>query len=81
VDCRRLLPWTITWAFSLWGAKVLQAGSYNLPQVPFWNGVFGCNIGAYFGGVASFSLHGWLWLAGALIGTPIGVKLRTRLKL
>ena len=22
---------------------------------------FGCNIGAYFGGIASFSLHGWLW--------------------
>ncbi len=22
---------------------------------------YGCNIGAYFGGIASFSLHGWLW--------------------
>lgn len=21
----------------------------------------GCNIGASFGGIASFSLHGWLW--------------------
>jgi len=37
---------------------------------------FGCNIGAYFSGIASTSLHGWLWLAGALLGTPIGVALR-----
>ncbi|MBM3217997.1 MAG: YeeE/YedE family protein [Candidatus Rokubacteria bacterium] len=39
---------------------------------------FGCNIGAYFSGIASTSLHGWLWLAGALLGTPIGVLLRRR---
>jgi hypothetical protein len=39
---------------------------------------FGCNIGAYFGGIASTSLHGWLWLAGALLGTPVGVALRRR---
>lgn len=37
---------------------------------------FGCNIGAYFSGIASTSLHGWVWLLGALLGTPIGVKLR-----
>ncbi len=37
---------------------------------------YGCNIGAYFGGVASFSLHGWLWAAMALIGTYGGLKLR-----
>ena len=36
---------------------------------------FGCNIGAYFSGIASTSVHGWVWLAGALIGTPIGVAL------
>jgi len=39
---------------------------------------FGCNIGAYFSGIASTSLHGWLWLAGALLGTPVGVALRRR---
>jgi uncharacterized membrane protein YedE/YeeE len=39
---------------------------------------FGCNIGAYFSGIASTSLHGWLWLAGALLGTPLGVALRRR---
>ncbi|QGK69468.1 YeeE/YedE family protein [Allosaccharopolyspora coralli] len=39
---------------------------------------YGCNIGAYFSGIASFSLHGWLWGALALIGTWIGLKLRPR---
>lgn len=37
---------------------------------------FGCNIGAYFGGIASFSLHGWLWGAVGLLGTVVGIKLR-----
>jgi len=37
---------------------------------------FGCNIGAYFGGIASTSLHGWLWGGAALLGTPVGVRLR-----
>lgn len=133
-------PWTITWAFTLWGGKVVQAVGYDLSAVPFWQGefqqaalaapvladvtsvmdfglvlgaflaaglagrfapkrripvgrvaaavigglllgygariAFGCNIGAYFGGVASTSLHGWLWGAAALLGTPIGVRLR-----
>ena len=136
-------PWTITWAFSLWGAKLLQAVGYEVSQIPFWAGAFqqqalarsvladsvsvmdfgvvlgaflaaglasrfapnfrlplrtvvialcgglmlgygariafGCNIGAYFSGIASTSLHGWLWLVGALLGTPIGVQLRKRL--
>jgi hypothetical protein len=133
-------PWTITWAFSLWGAKFLQAIGYDVSHMMFWTGAFqqqalsrsvladsvsvmdfgiilgaflaaglarcfalsmrisrrriitalfagvmmgygariafGCNIGAYFSGIASTSLHGWLWLAGALIGTPIGLKLQ-----
>ena len=40
---------------------------------------FGCNIGAYFSGIASTSLHGWLWLLAALFVTPLGVTLRARL--
>ena len=136
-------PWTITWAFTLAGAKVAAALGYDLSTVGFWSDgfpaealaaplvadetvvmdvgivlgallgaglagrfrldarvsaaravaaivgglllgygarvAFGCNIGAYFSGIASTSLHGWLWLAGALLGTPLGVALRRRL--
>jgi hypothetical protein len=36
----------------------------------------GCNIGAYFSGIASGSLHGYLWAVAALAGTWIGLKLR-----
>ena len=37
---------------------------------------FGCNIGAFVGGVASGSLHGWVWFAAALGGCVIGIRLR-----
>ncbi|MGG3893713.1 YeeE/YedE family protein [Geobacillus stearothermophilus] len=37
---------------------------------------FGCNIGAYFSGIASFSVHGWIWFVFAFLGSLIGVKLR-----
>lgn len=37
---------------------------------------FGCNIGAYFGGIASFSLHGWVWMIMALAGTFVALYLR-----
>lgn len=37
---------------------------------------YGCNIGAYFGGIASFSLHGWVWGAVAILGTVVGLKAR-----
>jgi hypothetical protein len=36
----------------------------------------GCNIGAYFSGIASFSLHGWIWGVMALLGTFVGLRLR-----
>jgi len=38
----------------------------------------GCNIGAFFSGIASTSLHGWLWIAAALPGNWIGARLRPR---
>ncbi len=41
----------------------------------------GCNISAYFSGVASGSLHGWLWLAAALPGNWLGTKLRPAFRL
>lgn len=37
---------------------------------------YGCNIGAYFSGIASGSLHGWLWLAAAFAGNIAGTQLR-----
>jgi len=37
---------------------------------------YGCNIGAFFSGIASTSLHGWLWIACALCGTWLGLRLR-----
>ncbi len=37
---------------------------------------FGCNIGAFFSGVASSSLHGWLWFVAALAGNWFGLRLR-----
>ncbi|MFM1880328.1 MAG: hypothetical protein RLZZ344_562 [Pseudomonadota bacterium] len=42
---------------------------------------FGCNIGGFLGGVASASLHGWVWFAMAFAGSMIGVRLRGRLGL
>jgi uncharacterized membrane protein YedE/YeeE len=133
-------PWSITWAFTLWGAKVARLFGWDPASVPFWNSGFqrdaleasvfadttslmdfgilagaflaaalagrfvfrlkqpigalaaavlgglamgygariayGCNIGAFFSGVASTSLHGWLWIAAALPGCWVGVKLR-----
>ncbi len=37
---------------------------------------YGCNIGAYFSGVASSSLHGWMWLIAAFAGSTIGIRIR-----
>ena len=37
---------------------------------------YGCNIGAYFSGIASGSAHGWLWLVAAFTGSSIGTRAR-----
>lgn len=37
---------------------------------------YGCNIGAYFSGIASGSLHGWVWLVAAFAGNVLGTRLR-----
>jgi hypothetical protein len=42
---------------------------------------YGCNIGSFFSGVASGSLHGWLWIICALPGNAIGILIRKNLKL
>ena len=40
---------------------------------------FGCNVGAYFSGISSGSVHGWVWFAAAFAGSTLGVRLRERL--
>ena len=133
-------PWSITWGFTLWGAKAALLLGWQPESSAFWQdgwqsdvlagsvlddttsmmdlaimlgalcaaslagrfaprwrmpwrsiaaallgGVaigygariaYGCNIGAFVSGVASGSLHGWLWIAAALPGTWIGLRLR-----
>jgi len=132
--------WGVTFAFALWGSKVLDAVGIEVLQWQFWQDpanlekfnagilaektsvmdfgiiigaliasaaagafvlhrrvpfklaagavigcilmgygariAFGCNIGAYFGGIASFSLHGWLWGIMAIASTVAGLALR-----
>ncbi|MBB6467344.1 hypothetical protein HNQ96_003223 [Aminobacter lissarensis] len=133
-------PWSVTFGFGLWGAKVAQAAGVPVETWAFWNwpgpakalgssvladvtsvmnfgiilgaalaaglagkfapkvhvtfasflaaaigGVlmgygarlsFGCNVGALFSGIASGSVHGWLWFASAFVGSLGGVALR-----
>jgi uncharacterized membrane protein YedE/YeeE len=133
-------PWSVTFGFTVWGAKVANLLGADLSRAEFWQwpgpkqalsdsilsdtasltnlgmifgamaaaagsrpfaraswppapslfaaaigGLlmgwgarlgFGCNIGAFVGGVASGSLHGWIWFAAALIGSSVGIKLR-----
>ncbi|MBU1305045.1 MAG: YeeE/YedE family protein [Alphaproteobacteria bacterium] len=133
-------PWSITYGFGLWGAKIAQAVGIDVASWEFWTwpaqakalnssvlqdvtsvmdfGIilgaalaaalagkfapkaalplgsllaaiigglimgygarlsFGCNIGALFSGIASGSLHGWLWFAAAFGGSLVGVFAR-----
>ena len=42
---------------------------------------FGCNVGAFFSGISTGSLHGWVWFVAAFGGSMIGVRLRPHLGL
>ena len=46
-----------------------------------WGGIVagGCNVSAYVSGIASGSLHGWVWIAAALPGNWLVVALGRRL--
>lgn len=37
---------------------------------------FGCNVGAFFSGISTGSLHGWAWFAAAFAGSAVGIRLR-----
>jgi uncharacterized membrane protein YedE/YeeE len=133
-------PWSITYGFGLWGAKIAQGVGIDVASWEFWTwpaqaqalqssvladtvsvmdfglvlgaavaaaiagkfapkakiplgsllaaivgGLlmgygarlsFGCNIGALFSGIATGSLHGWLWFAAAFVGSFFGIWLR-----
>ncbi|GAB4261920.1 MAG: YeeE/YedE family protein [Pararhodobacter sp.] len=36
----------------------------------------GCNVGAFFSGISTGSLHGWAWFAAAFAGSALGLRLR-----
>ena len=42
---------------------------------------FGCNVGAFFSGISTGSVHGWVWFAAAFLGSYVGIYLRPRLGL
>jgi len=39
---------------------------------------FGCNVGAMLSGIATGSLHGWIWVPVAFAGTLIGLRVRRK---
>ena len=133
-------PWSITFAFGLWGAKIYSALGGDVSTWAYWSAgypaqalqrpvladvtsvmdfgiilgamlaaalagkfapakridgrliaasvvgglllgygarlAFGCNIGGMFSGIASGSLHGWLWMVAGFAGTWVGVRIR-----
>ncbi|MDB6453609.1 YeeE/YedE thiosulfate transporter family protein [Falsirhodobacter sp. 20TX0035] len=42
---------------------------------------FGCNVGAFFSGISTGSLHGWAWFVAGFAGSLVGVRLRPLLGL
>ncbi len=137
-------PWGITFAFAVWGAKLLAGLGIDMGQFTYWSWpypaqvlersvltdvtsvmalglllgamaaaglagrfnagsqtklgmgnvsaavigglcmgygarlAFGCNIGAFFSGIATGSLHGWMWFVFGFLGSIVGVALRPR---
>jgi hypothetical protein len=42
---------------------------------------FGCNVGAMVSGISTGSLHGWVWVPVAFLGTLVGVRVRRRFRM
>jgi len=42
---------------------------------------YGCNIGAFLGGIVSGSMHGWWWLVWGFAGSLLGTRLRSVLEM
>ncbi|MBI1201999.1 MAG: YeeE/YedE family protein [Rhodopseudomonas sp.] len=133
-------PWSVTFGYTVWGAKIFNALGFDFSHAEFWQwpgpkhalsesvlsdtssltdfgmvfgamaaaaatkrfaatawppfksllaaaigGLlcgwgarlgFGCNIGAFIGGVASGSVHGWIWFVCAMAGSFVGIQFR-----
>ncbi|QOU04430.1 YeeE/YedE family protein [Pseudomonas fluorescens] len=133
-------PWSVTFAYNLWGAKLAAVFGLDVTQWEYWTWsmpnqalagpilaestsvtnfglilgallaaglsktfapvtriplgsalaaiiggllmgygarlAFGCNVGALFSGIASGSLHGWVWFVLAFIGSLAGIRTR-----
>jgi len=39
---------------------------------------YGCNIGAYLGGLVSGSLHGWVWMIAAFVGSALAIRIKSQ---
>lgn len=39
---------------------------------------YGCNIGAYLGGLVSGSMHGWWWLIFGFAGSALGIRVKLK---
>ncbi len=138
-------PWSVTWGFTLWGAKLAVLAGWDPMTSSFWssgfpynalqNSIFadttsvmnfgivggamlaaflsgklsfrlnltrrsfvsavigglvlgygarlayGCNIGAFFSGVASFSLHGWVWIIAAFSGNYLALRVNSLVRI
>jgi uncharacterized membrane protein YedE/YeeE len=37
---------------------------------------FGCKVGAFFSGLSTGSLHGWVWFVAAFAGSSLGIRRR-----
>lgn len=42
---------------------------------------YGCNIGAFFSGISSASLSGWVWFVSAFAGNLVGNKIKKKLSI
>jgi uncharacterized membrane protein YedE/YeeE len=116
-------PWSVTFGYTVWGAKIATLLGVDLSQYGFWQwdgpkhalassvlsdtssltdfgmlfgamaaaaatkpfarnpwpplgSLLAAAIGAFVGGIASGSLHGWVWFAMALAGSWFGIRLR-----
>jgi uncharacterized membrane protein YedE/YeeE len=58
--------WRLSYGLALVGGVLMGYGALI---------AYGCNIGAFFSGIASGSLHGWLWALAALAGSRIGLSI------